>query len=417
MRRDVALQVGTLPAVMSDDAHDLFLRVATSLDDLTDGVVADIMRGEQTYSASGLSDDILRRIVRENIDGILQHLLGASDSLDAPRMAGRVKAEYGIPMAGLLHAYRLAGLRLWDSMMALATTSDVSAALLSASSMFWGIIDRYSGVAADTYREVVEGRQRKELHSKSVLLLSILEGDFSDEIAPAVRALGLPENGKYVALALELSDSGDNARVTVGERLRAAGIASAWTPWKGEYLGLLAGSPGTDVVEALQLMAGSVQSRVGVSLPFLLLENAQTAVTQALLALRCVPPTSTGIHAYGSAPIDTMLAAQPRYAAELRDRALGTLLKLDEDDAGALLETLQTWFATDGSTLACAQELHCHRNTVLHRLGRIAELTGKSVMKPQDAAELFVALRALRLTSGLGPLARSTLAPARGHVV
>jgi Arc/MetJ family transcription regulator len=401
---------------MSDDAHDLFLRVAIALDDLTDGVVADIMRGEQTYSASGLSDDILRRIVRENIDGILQHLLGASDSLDAPRMAGRVKAEYGIPMAGLLHAYRLAGLRLWDSMMALATTAEVSAALLSASSMFWGIIDRYSGVAADTYREVVEGRQRKELHSMSVLLLSILEGDFSDEIAPAVRALGLPENGKYVALALEMSDSGDNARVTVGERLRAAGIASAWTPWKGEYLGLLAGSPGTDVVEALQLMAGSVQSRIGVSLPFVLLENAQTAVTQALLALRCVPPTSTGIHAYGSAPIDTMLAAQPRYAAELRDRALGTLLKLDEDDAGVLLETLQTWFAADGSTVACAQALHCHRNTVLHRLGRIAELTGKSVMKPQDAAELFVALRALLLTSGLGPLARRKLAAAPNDV-
>lgn len=414
MGRDVALREGALPGVISDDAHALFSSVAESLDQLTDGVVADITRGEEAYSASGLSDEILRRIVRDNIDAILRHLLGTSLSLDAPRMAGRVKAEYGIPMAGLLHAYRLAALRMWDSMMALATTAEGSAALLSASSGFWELIDRYSGVAADTYREVVEERQRKDQHSKSVLLLSILEGDFSGEIAPAGRALGLPENGRYAVLALEMSDAGENARVAVGERLRAAGIASAWTPWKGEYLGLLAGGPSTDVVDTLQLMDGSVQSRVGVSLPFLVLEHAQTAVTQALLALRCVPPTSTGIHAYGSAPIDTMLAAQPRYAAELRDRALGTLSELDEDDARVLLETLQTWFATEGSTVACARELHCHRNTVLHRLGRIAQLTGRSVMKPQEAAELFIALRAMLLTGGLGPLARSPLAAADG---
>jgi sugar diacid utilization regulator len=62
-----------------------------------------------------------------------------------------------------------------------------------------------------------------------------------------------------------------------------------------------------------------------------------------------------------------------------------------------LLDTLECWFATDGSTAECGKQLHCHRNTVLHRLGRIAEMTGRSVAKPGQAAELFTALRAVRL--------------------
>ena len=42
--------------------------------------------------------------------------------------------------------------------------------------------------------------------------------------------------------------------------------------------------------------------------------------------------------------------------------------------------------------------LHCHRNTVGYRLGRIAELTGRSVGRPAEAAELYAAVRAVRLS-------------------
>lgn len=39
-------------------------------------------------------------------------------------------------------------------------------------------------------------------------------------------------------------------------------------------------------------------------------------------------------------------------------------------------------FATSGSTTATVQRLHCHRNTVLHRLDRIHKLTGRSTSDP-----------------------------------
>ena len=62
-----------------------------------------------------------------------------------------------------------------------------------------------------------------------------------------------------------------------------------------------------------------------------------------------------------------------------------------------LLDTLEAWFDADGSTTDAGKRMHCHRNTVLYRLGRIAELTGRSVSRPAEASELYAALRAVRL--------------------
>ncbi|WP_406433052.1 PucR family transcriptional regulator [Streptomyces sp. NBC_01589] len=80
---------------------------------------------------------------------------------------------------------------------------------------------------------------------------------------------------------------------------------------------------------------------------------------------------------------------------------LAGLLTGEGRDA-ALLDTLHAWFAADGSTAEAARQLHCHRNTVLHRIARIAELTGRVPTRPVDAAELYVALRALRLAGNGG---------------
>jgi DNA-binding PucR family transcriptional regulator len=41
--------------------------------------------------------------------------------------------------------------------------------------------------------------------------------------------------------------------------------------------------------------------------------------------------------------------------------------------------------------------LFCHPNTVRYRLRRVEELTGRSVDAPRAAAELAVALQALRV--------------------
>lgn len=397
MQRKEASQSMQTPEALVEGARELFSDMIDSVDDLSDSIVAQIINGEHDYAESVLAAGVLEGIVHDNVEAILQCLMGVNDSLAAPRHAGRVKAEHGIPMASLLHAYRLAGLHLWDAMMAKATTAEHATALLTASSGVWGIIDRYSSAAAETYREVVDERERKDQQSKSVMLLSVLEGEFSGDVSRAVRALGLPSHATYVVLAVEMRHSDDDPIPAITDRLRGMGVSSVWAPWKGEYLGLLGSGSGAHPSAAATALASTVSSRIGASLPLDTLESAPAAARQALLAMRCISPATVGVHLYGAAPIDTMLVSQPAYAAELRDGVLGGLAEIDPDDARVLLDTLECWFATDGSTAECGRQLHCHRNTVLHRLGRIAEMTGRSVAKPGQAAELFTALRAVRL--------------------
>lgn len=376
----------------------LFTDMIDSADLVTDRVIDQIVNGEHAYAEGTLTAELLYSIVRENVDALLRELAGLGGSLDAPRRAGRVKAEYGIPIASLLHAYRLAGLQLWNEMMVRSEQSDRSQALLRVSSEVWGIIDRYSNAAAEAYREVIDERERKDQQARQVMLIGLLERSTTPgDLGRVLRALDLPEHGSYLVVSAELSDSGDEPLPSGSRRLRSAGISATWTPWKGEHVGLLACSAGSDIATAVAIVERSATSRVGVSLPFTAMSAAPEAMRQARISMLCVPPASVGLRRYGSAPIDTLLVADPRYAAELRDGVLGALSALDPRDAELLVDTVDAWFAAEGSTAETGRRLHCHRNTVLHRLGRVAELTGRSVSRPAEAAELFAAVRATRL--------------------
>jgi hypothetical protein len=381
-----------------DDAGALFAEMLDSVPDLTERVVDQILHGEHSYAESALAVDVLRSIVSENIGALLRGLAGTDRSLDAPHRAGRVKAEVGIPMAGLLHAYRLAGLQLWDEMMRRSQSASRSESLLRVSSAVWGIIDEYSNAAAEAYREVIDDRDRKDQQAKSVTLLSLLEGSESSADTPRMlRAVGLPEHGSYVVVAAELSRSGDDPMPGIVPRLRAAGVSSAWTTWKGEHVGLLGLTSDAEVHVATHVVAELAASRIGVSRSFSSLHAAPEAVRQARISMRCTPERSVGVRSYGSAPLDVLIVADPEHATELRTGILGALETLGPRDEQVMLDTLEAWFAADGSTADAAELIHCHRNTVLYRLGRIAELTGRSVSRPSEASELYAALRATRL--------------------
>lgn len=383
-------------ALLPDRAGSgFFLDLFDSVDTLSDGVVEQILLGDNEYAANPMSRELLYDIVRENISALLGTLAGITTSLEAPRRAGRIKAELGIPMASLLHAYRLAGLQLWDEMMSRAVGADRAEALLRLSSDVWGIIDRFSGEAAESYRAWVDERDRRDEQARSVMLLSLLDGSATPgDVGGLLRALGLPEHSFYVVVAAERSSSGEDPVPRVPAALRGDGIASAWTAWKGEYVGLLGRAGRLEMEVVASALTSTATSRVGVSRTFTEIPTAPRAVAQARLSIECVGGAG-GVHLYGSAPVDLLLVAQPGYGVELSIAVFGRMLADAVGDV--LLDTLEAWFQCDGSTRDAGARLHCHRNTVLYRLGRIADLTGRSVSKPVEASELYAALRAVRL--------------------
>ncbi|CAN5262337.1 hypothetical protein BH09ACT6_BH09ACT6_07430 [soil metagenome] len=361
-------------------------------------VIAHVLSGENAYAEMSLGDGVLDAIVGENIEAMLLSLAGLSTSMQAPRRAGRLKAEVGIPLASLLHAYRIAGFVLWDELVARSVSTERTEELLRISSDVWGVIDSFSTAAAEAYREVIDERERRDVQACTARLLSVLDGTVPPgELSSALRALDLADTHDYFVVAVQFPATQVGFVEQLAERLRALGLKSAWAAWHGEVIGLVAhsGIVGFASAEPVLPAAGA---RFGVSRSFQSLADAPAALSQARSALQCLPFASAGIHLYGSAPVDLLLLAQPGSGIELRNTVLQPVMALDHDDREVIIATLEAWFAAGGSTAEAGKLLHCHRNTILYRLGRITELTGRSVTVPKDSAELYVALRAERLT-------------------
>nr|WP_246377267.1 helix-turn-helix domain-containing protein [Nocardioides ginsengisegetis] len=106
-----------------------------------------------------------------------------------------------------------------------------------------------------------------------------------------------------------------------------------------------------------------------------------------------------GVAAFDDRLPEALLLTSPEVAGRLVAVWLGPLLTLPAGEQASLLATLDAWVATGGSTTHTAARVHCHRNTVINRLRRVARLVGRESLDGVPPLELGLALRALR--SGL----------------
>jgi hypothetical protein len=102
--------------------------VLSRLDGLTDTLVEAIVREDPSYSGPGRTPrDDLQRSCHDNLLRILQALTGdadpATDPFDAPRATGRRRAEQGMPLESVLHAYRVGFRIIWEALVAEARRS------------------------------------------------------------------------------------------------------------------------------------------------------------------------------------------------------------------------------------------------------------------------------------------------------
>jgi DNA-binding PucR family transcriptional regulator len=109
----------------------------------------------------------------------------------------------------------------------------------------------------------------------------------------------------------------------------------------------------------------------------------------ALAALDGEPGTAV---AFGDMLVTHLLRTSPD-----ADRLLGSLLEpliaYDADRGADLVATLRTYIECGFSPTRSAERLIVHPNTVLYRLGRIRELTGRDPRDPDDVLLLALALK------------------------
>jgi DNA-binding PucR family transcriptional regulator len=127
------------------------------------------------------------------------------------------------------------------------------------------------------------------------------------------------------------------------------------------------------------------------------LADLETAHRQAALALRTVPAERSAVAAFDECLPDALLLRSPDIAERLAASWLAPVLALPLPERTPLLQTLETWVATAGSTTRTAEVVHCHRNTVINRLRRVGELVGRVLVDQPPPLELALALHAHRL--------------------
>lgn len=129
------------------------------LDALTEELVARIRDEDQPYSrldAAAVAD--IRRSCHDNLERVLQGLsqVGPTgdDRYDAPRSTGQRRLEQGVPLASVLHAYRLGGKVIWGRLVAVARADGAATVevLLDAATDVWELVDVFSSRVADAYR-------------------------------------------------------------------------------------------------------------------------------------------------------------------------------------------------------------------------------------------------------------------------
>src|SRR6266536_883597 len=343
-------------------------RLLGRVDSLATELSAVIRRTESFYGAGGVvpaSD--LRASVRDNLVHILSRLAGRPvPGFEPPRATGRRRAEQGVPLPVILHAYRIAGKFIWAAILAEAAGDDSAAtALLDAASDLWFIIDELSGEVTDAYRDTVDERARRNEQTRTAMLDVLLRGDLGDgsRLWESAAALRLPHQGTFAVVAAQAPSPGVESIPRAEDALRA------------------------------ELTTGPV----GVSAPYGNLEQTPAALRQARLAYAAATPSSHDLIRYEQVPIAVLLASAPEAATVVARTILGAVLALPAAECDILLATLRTWFAAQGATSNAAAKLHVHRNTVRYRLRRLEELTGRSLAQPTGLAELHLALEATRI--------------------
>ncbi|MQY07719.1 PucR family transcriptional regulator [Actinomadura macrotermitis] len=367
------------------------------MDRLGDTIYRAIITEVEFYA--GMDAELLadmRAVNERTVTEMLTRTAAGRPATNAPaRRNARRRALQGVPVDALLQAYRIGIRVLWEEFTVEAEKlPDITLEeMAQASTAMWTMADTTSQAVNEVYRDTMVGLARDDERQRLVLLSALFEGRVADWVmlGGTGRALGLPERGPYLGVAASHHD--DVAALERG--LLRQGLRSAWQPRADELAGIVAVPQPADAALALTTLDGLVSGRAGVSPPYSGLRDTADGLRLALLARAALPAGSRGAATLDERPVAALVAASPDLAGRLITAVLRPVL--DHPDHEALLEALEVWLETGGSTAEVAARLFCHRNTVRNRLDRVERLTGRSLSRPADIATLYAALWAHRL--------------------
>jgi hypothetical protein len=369
---------------------ELAPRLFDEVDAMVDRMVDVLLRTEPAYRELDLVE--LRRSSRTGLAGGIRSLVGAaggglSVQSSEAREVGRRRAAQGIPLEAVLRAYRLGGQITWETLLAVARDDrggGYDTLLVEVAGSVWRTNDVECGALAEGYRDEQRRMASVDEEARRHVLDGLLDGRGGDPafLRSASELLGMPLGGRLLAVVAIPDAEGTASLVDPAAGLLRRGVRSVWGERSGAQVGVVALGPrrSTDVLGWLRAMAAGP---VGVSAEVEGAAGVATAYRLAETAARTLPVGSSRVATIDDRLPEALLSNSPEISSRLIGQSLGGLLDLPEDEQSVLLDTLAAFLAADGSPTRAADELYCHRNTVMHRLRRIESVTGRKVTDPR----------------------------------
>ncbi len=131
----------------------------------------------------------------------------------------------------------------------------------------------------------------------------------------------------------------------------------------------------------------------GFSRPFAAGASLAIARREAQWAFARAVEAGRPVVSYGDDRTERWLTADAADLRELVAQVLGPVLGYDREHGADLVQSVRVWLEHDRQTGRAARVLHVHPNTLLYRVRRFEEISGRSLASTEGLAEVWLALR------------------------
>ncbi|HLU53917.1 MAG TPA: helix-turn-helix domain-containing protein [Pseudonocardia sp.] len=344
------------------------------------------------YGRGLVPNEVLEADADRTFDYLLRRVAGQpvpERLLDIGPSIGRDRARRGVPLNDLLTAVRLDFRVLWAALRDRADPAD-EALLVSHVEDVWAVVEDYSTQIRVSYEAEAALLARERQGERTMLVAALLAGQDPD-----------PDEVERLAVALDIDVDADllvaAAAASAGPALRRAADRlgadgrMVHVQSTGRHLVLIARWEGGTGAPVRAALAGVP---CGVGPPAHGLANVPRSARIAGEIVD-VTPDLDGPRELADAWLHLAGARLADIGPELVAGELGGLADVPARERDRVLAAVRAYLAT-GSVAQVASRLYCHRNTVLNRLRRFTELTGRDVTVPADAAVVLLALQCAR---------------------
>ncbi len=184
--------------------------LVASLPALTDRLVEALYAQEPGYRAAidaGRAEvwQEVHHSLRHNVGSLIQPREFRESAHRTSRWIGEIRAEQGVPLDAVLHAFRMGGAMVWQDLVdetARRDPDDVRL-LVHVAADVWNFVDEHCGIVADAYRQAERRQSWRRENRQRLMVAALLDGTARiADLAEAAAMLGLPEQGRYAVLAV-----------------------------------------------------------------------------------------------------------------------------------------------------------------------------------------------------------------------